>query len=700
MHKKDLPPPTSSLTRLRGIGPSRAASLAAKGILSLHDLLYLLPLRYEDRRRTTLIRSAPDSESILVRGTVIEKKESPSFRGRGGRFKAVINDGTGSLELLWFNYHTAQLSKRIQNEIEIWSYGKINRANGLPRMIHPEIATVDGDKAEDFNRIIPVYPSIPGCPPRLLRTVVHQALDILVPELQDPVPAEVVERLDLPSLSEALNALHRPGTNAAVTELNEGRSRAHRRILFDRFFGLMLAVQKRAAQRKRAVAKACSLPDDFLAETLRLLPFELTASQLAVLGEILEEIRRPSPMNRLLQGDVGCGKTIVAAIAARAAGLNGMQTAIMAPTQILASQHRDYFCGLPREFGFDPVLLTGAFSGADRRRLLEKISAGGGNPVIGTHALIQQDLAFKNLGLVIIDEQHRFGVEQRRLLDRKGANPHMLVMSATPIPRTMAMALHADLEISTIGELPAGRKPIVTRMARPEQKKDLYRSLIARLSAGQQAIVVCPLVESCEDSDIKSAENMYSTLRALLEPRFRVGLVHGRLPAASKDEIMEKFRQAEIDLLVGTTVIEMGVHAPRATMIIIEHPERFGLAQLHQLRGRVGRGNIGGICVLVCNEGLADDALERLSLLTHCADGFKIAEYDMKMRGYGELAGLRQTGAGEVDTRDVLREPQLLNAAREAVLGILKKDPLLTASEHAGLRKMLLPGPEPVASEP
>jgi ATP-dependent DNA helicase RecG len=459
----------------------------------------------------------------------------------------------------------------------------------------------------------------------------------------------------------------------------------------------MLAVQIRAGHRKRALAKPCSLPDAFLAETLKFLPFKLTTSQIAVLEEILEELRRPCPMNRLLQGDVGCGKTIVAAIAAHAAALNGMQTAIMAPTQILASQHFDYFAKLPRELGFDPVLITGSFSGAGRRLLLEKISTEGCNPVIGTHALIQQDLEFKNLGLVIIDEQHRFGVKQRRLLDHKGQNPHMLIMSATPIPRTMAMALHADLEISTITELPEGRKPVITRIAWPEHKKNLYRSLIARLSAGQQAIVVCPLVESCEDSDLKSAEEMYSTLRALLAPRFRVGLVHGRLRAKLKDETMENFRQGKIDLLVGTTVIELGVHAPRATMIIVEHPERFGLAQLHQIRGRVGRGKAGGVCVLVCKEGLADEALERLSILTRCGDGFKIAEYDMKMRGYGELAGLRQAGAGEVDIRDVLQEPELLKAAREAAITILKKDPLLTDPEHAVLRKMLLLAPEHVS---
>jgi len=685
--------------RLTGVGPGRAAHLAAKRIKTLHNLLYLLPLRYEDRRQTTTIRSARDSETILVRGTVIEKSETPSFRRRGGRFKAVIHDGTGTLELLWFNYHSDHLSKLLKNDTEIWTYGKINRTDGLLRMIHPEIATVGGRRDEDFKRIIPVYPSVTGFSPRLLRSVVDQALDLLIPGLIDPLPPEVVERLGLPFLPDAFKALHRPGIGAVFGELNEGRSNAHRRIQFDRFFSLMLAVQLRAGNRKRSTAKACSLPDHFLAETLGLLPFELTRSQIEVLEQILEEIRRPNPMNRLLQGDVGCGKTIVAAIAARAAGLNGLQTAIMAPTQILASQHLDYFSRLPREFGFSPVLITGSFSGADRRRLLEKISTEGCNPVIGTHALIQQDLEFKNLGLVIIDEQHRFGVKQRRLLDRKGENPHMLVMSATPIPRTMAMALHADLEISTITELPAGRKPVVTRIARPENKRDLYRSLIARLSAGQQAIVVCPLVESCEDSDIKSAEEMYSTLRTLLEPRFRVGLVHGKLPAKFKDEIMERFRGAELDLLVGTTVIELGVHAPRAAMIIVEHPERFGLAQLHQLRGRVGRGSVGGVCVLVCNEGLEDEALERLSILTRCTDGFRIAEYDMKMRGCGELAGLRQAGAGEVDMREVLWEPELLEAAREAVMTLLKKDPLLTAPEHAGLRKMLFPAPEPVDPE-
>ena len=675
MDNEERSPFMMPVTRLRGIGEGRAARLAARGIETLRDLIYHLPLRYEDRRRVTLISSAADGENAVVRGRVTAAGENGPFRGRGRRFNVVVRDPSGCIELVWFNYNGAHLSRLVVKDSELWVYGRVDLSSGAPRMYHPDIMPTGGGRDDDFLRILPVYPTVPGCSPRMLRAAVEQALAEVFPVLADPVPPGTTERLGLPTLSGALEALHRPLAQSPVDLVNARRSPAHRRSLFDRFLALMLAVQSRALSRGRLSGSPCPTPEDFIFRVQEWLPFRLTGSQAGAAAEILADMSRPSPMSRLLQGDVGCGKTVVAALAVHAAAVNGFQSAIMAPTQVLASQHFDYFSRLPRQFGFRPVLLTASTAGSERLRILERIADGSHNPVIGTQSLIQTGPVFRSLGLAVIDEQHRFGVRQRRLLDEKGNNPHVLVMSATPIPRTLAMTLHADLDISVITRLPEGRMPVVTRVAGPKDKKDLYRSLLTRLSAGQQAMVVCPVVEGCEDSDLKSAEEMYSALRRLLGSRFRIGLVHGRLPADRKDDVMEKFRNGRVDLLVGTTVMEVGLHAPGATMIIVEHPERFGLAQLHQLRGRVGRGGAGGVCVLMCSEDPSTEVLNRLSILTECSDGFKIAEHDMRMRGHGELTGVRQAGSGEVDIREIFREPALLEAARDAAADILGRNP-------------------------
>ena len=652
------------------------------------DLVYFLPIHYEDRRRIIPASSAGERESAVVRGRVASVSEKASFRGRKGRFSALVRDAAGDIELVWFHYHRAHLSRLIEKGREILAFGQVDLSGGIPRMVHPEVIEAGVGKDDDFCAIMPVYPAVSGFGTRMLREMIRQALQMVLPVITDPVPAGLIREQGLPSLCEALKYLHVPDSGACVEMLNGGESPAHRRILFDSFFNLMVSVHARAASRNRLYCNPCPTPGDFIRRIREMLPFSLTDSQSAAISEILEDMGGSHPMNRLLMGDVGCGKTVVAAVAARAAGINGFQTAIMAPTQVLASQHFEYFSSLPRQMGFNPLLLTASISGSERLRTLDGIAGGNHNPVIGTQALIQEGPVFHNLGLVVIDEQHRFGVRQRRLLDRKGKSPHMLVMSATPIPRTLAMAIHADLDISVISRFPEGRMPVVTRMAGPEHKKDLYRSLTARLSAGQQALVICPVVEGGGDSGLKGAEEMYSSLNRLLGSRFRVGLVHGRLAAAHKDEVVEKFRKGDIDLLVSTTVVEVGVHAPGATMIIVEHPERFGLAQLHQLRGRVGRGGTGGVCVLVCREGLSREALKRLTFLTGCSGGFEVAEYDMKMRGHGELNGIRQAGSGEVDIRDLLREPALLEAARKGARDVVSRDRYLSETSDAGLGTM------------
>jgi ATP-dependent DNA helicase RecG len=385
-------------------------------------------------------------------------------------------------------------------------------------------------------------------------------------------------------------------------------------------------------------------------------------------------------MNRLLQGDVGCGKTVVAAAAAFVTVLNECQVAVMVPTQVLARQHCSYFSSLSESMGFRAVLLTGAQKKSDRLRACENISGGKYNLIIGTQALIQEDLCYAKLGLVVIDEQHRFGVRQRALLDRKGANPHQLVMTATPIPRTLAMTVYADLNISVIKEYPEGHRPVKTCLVNEKDKRKVYETLKKRMSVGQQAMVICPVIEGSEEADLKNALEMYARLKRLFAPRFRVGLIHGRLSSDEKDRVMAQFREGQVDVLVGTTVIEVGVHVPGATVIVIEHPERFGLAQLHQLRGRVGRGSDRGLCLLMLSKGLPEETISRLDLLVESHDGFKIAQKDLEMRGQGELMGIRQAGAGELDFKEMLREPELLMTAKREAEKILKLN--LTRNFH------------------
>jgi len=422
-------------------------------------------------------------------------------------------------------------------------------------------------------------------------------------------------------------------------------------------------------------------------------PFDLTQDQKNVIQEIFRDLGRDRPMNRLLQGDVGCGKTVVAAAASFAAVLSDWQVAVMAPTQVLARQHHLYFSSLSEKLGFRPVLLTSGIKKSDRLAANERIEKGEYNLIIGTHALIQENLSFEKLGLVIIDEQHRFGVRQRAMLDRKGNNPHLLVMTATPIPRTLAMTVYADLDISSIREYPQGHQTVRTHLVDKNQKRKVFNTIREKMLAGEQAIVICPLIEESEDLDLKNVLQMHEKLTALFSPRFQVGLIHGRLSADEKDRVMEHFRDGIINLLVGTTVIEVGVHAPNATVMVIEHPERFGLSQLHQLRGRVGRGKKRGLCLLMASRGLKEESLSRLKILAENHDGFLIAQKDLEIRGQGKLMGTLQTGTGEIDFMEAFREPKLLIASKKEAERVIESDPELLRPENRNLRQLVEPAP-------
>jgi len=677
------------ITSLKGIGKKRGELLAQKGLNTVLDLLFFTPIRYEDRSRILPINETGEDSEVYVRGNVISAGEKRFFRSGKRLFRIVIEDETAALDLLWFQYRKAHLSRFTRKGLKLMAYGKIRKMQGKRQIIHPDITLQDQDKEKESLGLYPVYSMVKGISGQILRSAVRQALDLYGDALVDIIPRDITVRLGLPGIANTIRSVHFPLYGSPVDRFNRFETKYHQRLVFDRFFPVMLNIaysKKSRAMRKGPIFK---IPKDLKQRLERIFPFRLTNDQAKVIEEILKDLSGTGPMNRLLEGDVGCGKTVVAAVASYVTTLNQWQVAIMAPTQVLARQHYEYFSSLSVSMGFRPVLVTGALRRPDRMKTNKMISNGECNLIIGTQALIQKDVSFKRLGLVVIDEQHRFGVRQRALLDKKGINPHLLVMTATPIPRTLAMTVYADLEISVIKEYPEGHLPVMTRLMTETQKRSVYNTVKQRLSLEQQAMVVCPVIEGTEDVDLKNALGMYSKLKKLFTPPYHVGLIHGRLSPDEKDRVMEGFRKGRINLLVGTTVIEVGVHAPGATVMVVEHPERFGLTQLHQLRGRVGRENERGLCLLMGSEGLSEKSLSRLKVLVESNDGFEISRKDLEMRGHGELTGTRQAGAGELDFREMFREPELLMTAKKEAEKVLASDPELLGNENRILKEMV-----------
>jgi ATP-dependent DNA helicase RecG len=566
------------------------------------------------------------------------------------------------------------------------AYGCIRKNRGKTQMIHPDIGLADTDREKGFLGFYPVYSVIQGIPEQVIRTAIRHVLDQYQEYLVDPVPRKITSPLALPEFAEAIRCVHMPPRELSTDLLNRFRTKFHQRLTFDRFFRVMLGIAFGKKARESRAGTAFSVPKGLLSRLDKCFPFALTGGQVSAIDEIFRDLSRNKPMNRLLQGDVGCGKTVVAAVAASLTVINRWQVAIMVPTQVLARQHYHYFAGLPESMGFRSVVLTGALKKPERLDTYEKIRLGEYNLIIGTQALIQEDLSFAKLGLVVIDEQHRFGVKQRALLDQKGVNPHLLVMTATPIPRTLAMTVYADLDISFIKEYPEGHLPVVTRLMDGSQRREVLNTLNQRMTEGEQAMVICPVIEGSEEMDLKNALEVHEKLRKIFMPRFRVELIHGRMSSDEKDWVMERFRDGLIDLLVGTTVIEVGVDAPGATVMVIQNPERFGLTQLHQLRGRVGRGTKRGRCFLMLSTQPSAQTLSRLRILVQSHDGFEIAQKDLEMRGQGELMGTKQSGAGELDFAEMFREPELLVAAKKEADALVASDPTLSRPENRFLR--------------
>ncbi|HXE79345.1 MAG TPA: ATP-dependent DNA helicase RecG [Vicinamibacterales bacterium] len=654
------------LQYLKGVGPRRAADFRRAGLHTVEDLLYRFPLRYEDRSRFQSIASLREGQRASIMGEVVQCSLRPTRRPRLRIFEALIRDKSGSLRVAWFNSPYLQDQIRPRDLLVLYGLLERNPFGGL-QFTNPDFEILDDEDHETLHtgRIVPIYERARSITPKMQRRLVLEALNRLPGDLEDPLPESVRRRLQLPGRVEALRAAHFPETGTSLDALNAFRTPAQQRMIVEEFFrfqvGLLLRKRASDADRKPFVTRV----DDRTREALRsVLPFRLTPGQRQALKEIGEDMQRPRPMNRLLQGDVGAGKTIVAVLAAVLAMENGQQVAFMAPTEILAEQHFNTITRLLSGRRYRVGLLTGHQSASERRAIRKALAAGEIDLVVGTHALVQKAIQFRTLGLVVIDEQHRFGVMQRATLREKGLNPDMLVMTATPIPRTLALTTYGDLDVSSIRDLPPGRVPVRT-IAKPESRRtDVYEFLRRELEQGRQAYVVYPIIEESEKTDLRAATEMADHLAHDVFPEFRVALLHGRMRQDAKDRVMRAFAAGDIHVLVSTTVIEVGIDVPNATMMLVEHAERFGLSQLHQLRGRIGRGSHASACILLYQYPLTDDARERLEVMTKTSDGFEIAEKDLELRGPGDLFGTRQAGAPTLRAGNLLRDHALMEIAR------------------------------------
>jgi ATP-dependent DNA helicase RecG len=663
---------------VKGVGPARAAMLEAKGLRVVEDLLFYAPFRYEDRSNVKTIRDLAPGEMATVIAEVRSTKLSGLRRRNLGLFQATFSDASRSpLNAKWF--HGGYLTSVFSPGQKVALFGKVefDSYSGSLAMMHPEYEILSGDEDGDASlhtgRVVPVYEAAGKITTRIFRVLLDRILAEL-PPIDDPVPRHILEQLKMPNRAAAIRALHFPPPESDLRLLNAFRSPAQFRLIFEEFFWLECGLELKRAKARLYPGIAFSLTDRVREQIKKMLPFKPTGAQKRVLGEIAKDMAAPHPMYRLLQGDVGSGKTLVAAEAAIIAVENGYQAAVLAPTEILAAQHYFYFKKLFQRLDYVPVLLTGSASQREKSGLKKVVAAGLAQIVIGTHALLEPDVEFKKLGLAIVDEQHRFGVEQRQKLMEKGTHPDVLVMTATPIPRTLALTIYGDLDVSVIDELPPGRVPIITKHVTEDHIEKVYSSLKNQIDLGRQAYVVYPVIEESETQAMKAAQKMHEHLSKVVFPSIPVGLLHGRLPADEKESVMDKFQRGETKILVSTTVIEVGVDVPNATVMVIEQAERFGLAQLHQLRGRVGRGAEQSYCVLVTGR-LNDAGRERIRTLVDSNDGFYIAEMDMKLRGPGEFFGTRQSGVPALRIGNILRDADILEVARNEAAAFIAHPP-------------------------
>ncbi len=667
----------SSLTDLRGVGPALAEKLGRLGAHKPADLLFVLPFRYEDRTRITPIGGLLPGQRAVIQAEV--ELTEVVYRGRRSML-CRLADGTGSLMLRFFYFSRAQ-QKGLARGKTVRCYGEVRKGPSGPEMVHPEYRVINDQASQPLeNCLTPVYPTTEGVQQGRLRSLIGQALDNHIELLPDLLPAAVVSRHQLPGLADAINYLHRPPADASLDELASGKHPAQRRLVMEELLTHHLSLRKLRELTTKLQARPLDPENDLIQRFLNELGFELTGDQQASIQAIRTDLAADHPMMRLVQGDVGCGKTVVAAVAALLATAAGAQAAIMAPTELLAEQHRDNFARWLQPLGITVAWLSGSLKSAQRKSVYSAIVSGEAQIIIGTHALFQDAVEYDRLGLVIVDEQHRFGVHQRMSLMEKGAagdcRPHQLVMTATPIPRTLAMTLYADLDVSVIHEMPPGRQPVQTVALSDQRRSEVVVRVREALKSGQRAYWVCPLVEESEALSYQDVESTHNMLSEAL-PEARVGLIHGRMHTQEKEQIMKAFTRGELQVLVATTVIEVGVDVPEATLMIIENAERMGLAQLHQLRGRVGRGDQASACVLIYSSAakLSGQARQRIDVMRETNDGFLVAQKDLELRGPGEVLGKRQTGILQMRVADLSRDAWMLPEVQTMAEDILSGHP-------------------------
>lgn len=690
---------STPLETIRGVGPRVLEKLAKLGLHTVEDALYCLPFRYEDRRQLKKIAQLLPGTDQVFAGEITYAAETVTPRARKKIFEAMVIDGSGQVALKWFRYRGDWMKKQFAVGRKAVFIGEIKRFGALREVHHPDVEflpegadaeTILRDDPLSFGRILPVYPLTEGLPQKSLRKIMKEVVDRYAPLAVSAIPDDIASRAQLLPLTEAFRQAHWPEADVSLAALEEGRDAARRTLVFDEFFFLELGL----ALKRRGVVLEEGIPFQvehrYTKPLAKMLPFQLTAAQRRVLGEIKADLMAPHPMNRLVQGDVGCGKTIVALMAALIAIENDTQVAVVAPTEILAEQHYLQFHRWLEALGLRCALLTGSQSGKEKREILDAVRKGAVHLVVGTHALLQEGVEFRQLGLGIIDEQHRFGVRQRGVLKRKGISPHILVMTATPIPRTLSLTLYGDLALSVIDELPPGRTPVVTKVLTENSRERAYDFIKKEIGQGRQAYIVYPLVKESEKSDLLAASEGAAQLQAEIFPESKVGLLHGQMKPDEKEAVMSAFKNRRIDILVSTTVIEVGIDVPNATVMLVEHAERFGLAQLHQLRGRVGRGAEQSHCLLIRSQRCSEDGMKRLQVMTETNDGFRIAEADLEIRGPGEFLGTRQSGLPDFRVANLLRDGRVLEEARREAFHLAAEADFMSHPKYEEVRQVLL----------
>lgn len=684
IHRKAAETP---LRYLKGIGQKRAASFSKVGINTVEDLLYYFPRRYEDRTKFTPIAGVKEGQIQTINGEILARGERRSFMRRGFSItEAAVGDSTGKIFCVWFN--KPYLKEYFKVGLNIILYGKIERYGSRLQMNSPEFELVSDreDSLLNIGRIVPVYTLPEGLTQRHLRNIIHTILQEYLPRINDTLPYDIRSRNNLLNLAKSLINIHFPDNL-------EMQKQAYERLAFEEFFVFQLPLALRKLKKRKEKGIIHDIEGQLLKSFIATLPFQLTRAQEKVIAEIKSDMASPVVMQRLLQGDVGSGKTVVATAACLVAIQGGHQAALMVPTEILAKQHfekiKNQWSPVNSQRPINIGLVTGSLNKKEREKIYQDIKKGSIDLTIGTHSLLEEKLNFKNLGLVVIDEQHKFGVGQRALLPVKGLHPDVLIMTATPIPRTLAITLYGDMEVSVINELPPGRLPIKTMHISEKESRQGYAIARGQLRQGRQVYIIYPVIDESYALDIAGAKNMYERLKSGEFKEFKLGLIHGRLKQQEQDQVMHKFKNAELDMLISTTILEVGIDIPNASCMVIEHAERFGLSQLHQLRGRVGRGRDESFCILI-SDPATQEAEARLKAMVKFSDGFRIAQEDLRIRGPGEFFGLRQHGLSELKIANPLTQMQLLKLAREEALRLVDADPCLELRQDLVLKDKLL----------